>query len=191
MFWTRGGRPHRKQTLHRLAPPWCGVNILLKYQLSSCKGLGVLMFSRIRRKGSVSQLLMNHKGICKTAPATRGLLNISPLFCSRFFTTGYILPVIAASGSTKAQTWTSVLLRTWFSMNWKRVWWFRTYEPFYRGTRWPCHVLLSKLSALALQLYRKRLLSRAKQARSMAIQIISELMQKRRVCEWRVSNLLQ
>ena len=42
----------------------------------------------------------------------------------------------------------SVLLGTRYSTNLKRVWWSRAYRTSHRGTRWPCYVLLSKLSPL-------------------------------------------
>ena len=98
---TRRGRPRWHQTLHRLAPKkrrrtkmwhmtpdtwhvtpdtwhltcdtWWGVNILSKCQLSSSQGLGVMMLWRFGGKCWLSNLIGN-RGVCKTAPATSGLL---------------------------------------------------------------------------------------------------------------------
>ena len=52
------------------------VNILSKFQLSSSYGLGVTVHWRYFHKGSVTDLIIN-KGVCRTAPATLGLLNMS------------------------------------------------------------------------------------------------------------------
>ena len=60
-----------------------GVNNLSKYQLPSSYGLGVMMIRRFGGKGSLTELmneLFNHKGDCRTAPATPGLVNIQHRF---------------------------------------------------------------------------------------------------------------
>ena len=52
-------------------------NIVSKFQVPSFNGLGVMMFWRLVGKGSVNQWInewMNHDGVCRTAPATPGLL---------------------------------------------------------------------------------------------------------------------
>ena len=49
-----------------------GVNILTKFQLPSSYGLKTV-FWKYFHKGSVS-LLINYKGVCRSAPATPGLL---------------------------------------------------------------------------------------------------------------------
>ena len=55
------------------------VNILLKVQVPSSNGLGVMTFWSLGGKGSVSEWvnwLISDKGVCRTTPATPGLLNI-------------------------------------------------------------------------------------------------------------------
>ena len=59
---------------------WWGVNILSKYQLSSSDGLplGCNDVVKIWRKsiGESMNELISHGRVCRTAPATPGLLNI-------------------------------------------------------------------------------------------------------------------
>ena len=56
---------------------WGEVNLLSKFQLSSFYGLGVkvfwIYFNKWWRSQSVNKLI-NEKGVCRTAPATPGLL---------------------------------------------------------------------------------------------------------------------
>ena len=63
------------------------VDLLSKFQLPSFYGLGVKVFWRYVHKGSLTDWLnsfiMNDKGVCRTAPATQGLLNISIKRCTR------------------------------------------------------------------------------------------------------------
>ena len=56
-----------------------GVNVLLKFQFSSSYGLGVMMSLRFGGKGSLSQIIRNG-AVCRTAPATPGLLTWSHLY---------------------------------------------------------------------------------------------------------------
>ena len=49
------------------------VNILSKFLLSSSHSLGVMMFWRFGGKGSLTHFMSNG-GVCRTAPATPGLL---------------------------------------------------------------------------------------------------------------------
>ena len=58
-----------------------GVNILSKFQLSSSNGLGVMLLWIYFNKPSLT--LMNHEAVCRTAPATLGLL-ITIEFCCSF-----------------------------------------------------------------------------------------------------------
>ena len=51
---------------------WCGVNILSKFQLSRFNGFGVLIIGRKR----ITHWIYD-KGVCRTAPATTGLLIIN------------------------------------------------------------------------------------------------------------------
>ena len=51
-----------------------GVNILSKFQLSSSNGLGFMMLWISWGKGLINQSI-SHGGVCRTAPATPGLLN--------------------------------------------------------------------------------------------------------------------
>ena len=53
---------------------WKEVNILSTFQVPSSYGFGVNVFWRFGGKGSLSYLV-NDKAICKTAPATPGMLN--------------------------------------------------------------------------------------------------------------------
>ena len=56
-----------------------GVNILSTFPLPSFYGLWFMIFWRLGGKGSRTDLinqLINDKGVCRTAPATPGLLNI-------------------------------------------------------------------------------------------------------------------
>ena len=50
------------------------MNILSKFQLSSSSGLGLTMFWIYFHKPSLNNWI-NHKAVCRTAPATPGLLN--------------------------------------------------------------------------------------------------------------------
>ena len=50
------------------------VNILTKFQLSSSYGLGRTVSARFWTKGWPTHLI-NYGGVCRTAPATPGLLN--------------------------------------------------------------------------------------------------------------------
>ena len=50
------------------------MNHLSKFQFPSSYGLGVKMFWRYFHKGWLSQLISD-RGVCRTAPATPGLLN--------------------------------------------------------------------------------------------------------------------
>ena len=55
------------------------VNIVSKFQVPSSNGLGVMMFWRYFHKGWLSDWInesMNDGGVCRTAPATPGLLII-------------------------------------------------------------------------------------------------------------------
>ena len=62
-----------------------GVNILLKFQLSSFFGLGVMMFQGFEEKVDSINEIINHKGVCRTAPATPCLLNItSPMWSVQY-----------------------------------------------------------------------------------------------------------
>ena len=54
---------------------WCGVNILSKFQFSSSNNLGLMMFWRSGGKGWMSDSV-NYEAVCRTAPATPGLLII-------------------------------------------------------------------------------------------------------------------
>jgi hypothetical protein len=47
---------------------WCGVNIMSKFQLSSSNGLEAVEY--LEEKDD----LMNDEAVCRTAPATPGLL---------------------------------------------------------------------------------------------------------------------
>ena len=62
-------------TWHLTCDTWWGVNILLKLQLSSSYGLGIMMFWGSGGKGSVNESVSNG-GVCRTSPATPGLLII-------------------------------------------------------------------------------------------------------------------
>ena len=60
-----------------------GVNILSKFQLSSSNGLGFMMLWISGGKGSLTHWinelikeLINDEAVCRTAPATPGLLKI-------------------------------------------------------------------------------------------------------------------
>ena len=53
----------------------CRVNILSKLQLSSFNGLGIWCFEDLEEKDHWINQLMNDKAVCRTAPATLGLLN--------------------------------------------------------------------------------------------------------------------
>ena len=64
-------------TWHVTCYIWCVVNFLSKFQLFSFYGLGFKMFWRFWRKGWLTQWtneLMNDEAVCRTAPATPGLL---------------------------------------------------------------------------------------------------------------------
>ena len=61
---------------------WCGVNILSKFQLSSSNGLGFMMLLISGGKGCLNQLInqsISDEAVCKTAPATPGLLIMLPI----------------------------------------------------------------------------------------------------------------
>ena len=58
---------------------WWAVNILSKFQLPISYGLGVKVFWRYIHKGWATYWInewINDKGVCRTAPATPGLLTI-------------------------------------------------------------------------------------------------------------------
>ena len=60
-----------------------GVNILSKFQLPSSYGFGQTASWRFWTKGSPNKRmieLMNQKAVCRTAPATPGMLNTHPLW---------------------------------------------------------------------------------------------------------------
>ena len=61
-------------TWHVTHDTW-GVNILSKFQLPSSYGLWFMIFWRFGGKGLLTDWL-NHEGVCRTAPATPGLLNM-------------------------------------------------------------------------------------------------------------------
>ena len=63
-----------RDTWHVTHDTWCGVNILSKFQLSSSNGLGFMMLWISGGKGSVTRSV-NDEAVCRTAPATPGLLN--------------------------------------------------------------------------------------------------------------------
>ena len=77
MFWRFG---HLTRDMwHVTCDTWCAMTILSKCQLSSSYGLGVLMFWRSGGKASVSDWInewMSCEVVCRTAPATPGLLQI-------------------------------------------------------------------------------------------------------------------
>ena len=52
---------------------WWEVNLLSKFQLSTFYALGVNIFLEYVHKAWLNEL-MSHKGVCRTAPASRGLL---------------------------------------------------------------------------------------------------------------------
>ena len=60
-------------TGHMTHDIWCGVNILSKFQLSSSNGLAVMMLWISGGKGSLTDWI-NYEAVCRTAPATLGLL---------------------------------------------------------------------------------------------------------------------
>ena len=62
-------------TWHLTCDTWWGVNILSTFQLSTSFGLGVMVFLRFWGKGGVNHSI-SHKAVCRTAPATPGLVNI-------------------------------------------------------------------------------------------------------------------
>ena len=52
-------------------------NIVSEYQVPSSNGLGVMMFEDWEEKGQGFNELINNDGVCRTAPATPGLLIIA------------------------------------------------------------------------------------------------------------------
>ena len=64
-------------TSHITHDTWWWVNILSKFQIPSSYGLGLMMFWRFGGKGWLNQWTnewISDKGVCRTAPATPGLL---------------------------------------------------------------------------------------------------------------------
>ena len=61
---------------HETHDTWFGVNILSKFQLSSSKHFDIYVPVNIWKKRMTDWLneLMNDKSVCRTAPATPGLL---------------------------------------------------------------------------------------------------------------------
>ena len=53
-----------------------GVNIVSNFQLPSSNGLGVMIFEDLEEKDELVTELMSDEAVCRTAPATPGLLNI-------------------------------------------------------------------------------------------------------------------
>ena len=66
---------------HVIHDTWRWVNILSKFQLSSSNSLGFMIFWRSGGKGSLSKLT-NDKAVCRTAPATPGLLISTQMFAA-------------------------------------------------------------------------------------------------------------
>ena len=62
-------------TWHITCDMWCAVNIPAKCQFPRSCGLGDTVSWRYFHKGWLS-LLKNHRGVCRTAPTTPGLLNM-------------------------------------------------------------------------------------------------------------------
>ena len=62
-----------RDTWHMKCDTWWEWKLLLKFQLSSSYGFGRTMFWRIGGKGLLTELI-NHKGGCREASATPGLL---------------------------------------------------------------------------------------------------------------------
>ena len=60
---------------HIICDTWWGLNIISKFQLLSLYGFGEKVFERYFHKLLVSERLY-HKCVCRTIPATPGLLNI-------------------------------------------------------------------------------------------------------------------
>ena len=66
-------------TWHMSFTMWWELNILSKFKLPSSFDLGVMMFWRLGGKGWLTDWLsqlMSNGGVCRTAPATPGLLKI-------------------------------------------------------------------------------------------------------------------
>ena len=63
---------------HMTCDRWGEVKLLSKCQLPSSYGLGVKVFWRyfLQRITDSDYKLINHEGVCRTSPATPGLLNI-------------------------------------------------------------------------------------------------------------------
>ena len=60
---------------HMTGDMWRGVNLLSKFQLTSSYGLEITMYWIYFHKSSLN-VLINDEGVCRTAPATPGLLKI-------------------------------------------------------------------------------------------------------------------
>ena len=61
---------------HKTCDNWLVVNFLSKLLLPSSIGLGEKVIEGLEEKGDGANELMNYKGVCRTALATPGLLNM-------------------------------------------------------------------------------------------------------------------